>query len=162
MTGAGIQSFAKLRAQMCTAVCGNPRRLDRGLPRIENCTADCQRQKYQFESGLPQVWPDRMYSWQPEGGAWQSAFHLRTVCQGVISVVASHGFWLRSLANERILVSPILHRQFLCLLRHTFLTYDFLCVRQILGGLFRPKLYTNGLSWQAISWYYPFKHNGNL
>jgi hypothetical protein len=24
------------------------------------------------------------------------------------------------------------------------------------GGLFRPKLNTNGLSWQTISWYYPF------
>jgi hypothetical protein len=23
--------------------------------------------------------------------------------------------------------------------------------------LFRPKLYTNALSWQTISWYYPFK-----
>jgi hypothetical protein len=31
-------------------------------------------------------------------------------------------------------------------------------LRQMRGGLFRPKLYTNGLSWQAISWYYPFKN----
>jgi hypothetical protein len=31
MAGAGIQTLAKLRAQMC----GNPRRLDRGLPRIK-------------------------------------------------------------------------------------------------------------------------------
>jgi hypothetical protein len=30
-----IQSFANLRAQMCAADCGNPRRLDSGLPRIE-------------------------------------------------------------------------------------------------------------------------------
>jgi hypothetical protein len=39
-----------------------------------------------------------------------------------------------------------------------FLTRDFLGVRQVRGGLFRPKLYTNGLSWQTISWYHPFKY----
>jgi hypothetical protein len=33
--GAGIQSLAKFRAQMCVADCGNPRRLERRLPRIE-------------------------------------------------------------------------------------------------------------------------------
>jgi hypothetical protein len=41
------------------------------------------------------------------------------------------------------------------LLRHKMLTRDFLGVRQIRGGLFRPKLYTKGLSWHSISWYYP-------
>jgi hypothetical protein len=66
--------------------------------------------------------------------------------------VAIRGIWLRCLANERIPVPAILHRQFPCLLRHTFLAHDFLGVRQIRGGLFRPNLYTNGLSWQTISW----------
>jgi hypothetical protein len=41
--------------------------------------------------------------------------------------------------------------------RHKFLARNFLGIRQICGRLFRPKLYTNGLSWQTISWYYPFK-----
>jgi hypothetical protein len=120
-------------------------------------TADCHRQKYKFESGLPQAWPDRMYSWQPERGALQSAVHLRAVCQGVIPVVAIRGILLQSLANEWIPVPAILHRQFPGLLCNTFLTCDFLGVRQIHGGLFRPKLYTNDYSWQTISWYYPFK-----
>jgi hypothetical protein len=35
MAGAGIQSLAKFRAQMCAADCGNPLRLERGLPKIE-------------------------------------------------------------------------------------------------------------------------------
>jgi hypothetical protein len=35
MAGAGIQSLAKFRAQMSAADCGNPRRLEHGLPRIE-------------------------------------------------------------------------------------------------------------------------------
>jgi hypothetical protein len=49
------------------------------------------------------------------------------------------------------------HWQFHCLLRHKFLTHDFLGVRKIRSGLFTPKLYTTGLCWQTISWYYPFK-----
>jgi hypothetical protein len=44
-----------------------------------------------------------------------------------------------------------------CLLDHKFLMRNFLGVRQLGGGLFRPKLYTNGLSRHTISWYYPFK-----
>jgi hypothetical protein len=135
MARAGIKSHAKLHGG--------------GLPHTE----------VSIWEGLPQAWPDRMYSWQPEPGAWQSAAQMRAVCQGVIPVVAIPGIWLLSLANERIPVSAILNRQFLCLLRHTFLTNGFLGVRQICCGLFRPKLYTNGLSWQTISWYHLFNNN---
>jgi hypothetical protein len=63
----------------------------------------------------------------------------------------------RSLANEWNLVPAILHPQFLCLLCHTFLTQDFLGVRQIRDGWFRPaKHYTNGCSRHTILWYSPF------
>jgi hypothetical protein len=71
--------------------------------------------------------------------------------------VAIRGIWPRNLANDQISAPAILHRQFPCLLRHKFLTRDFLGVRLIRGRLFGPQLYTNGLSWQTISWYYPFK-----
>jgi hypothetical protein len=109
--------------------------------------------------GLPQteVWTWQRIAtgltwlWQPVCGTWQSAVHLRAVCQEVIPVVAIRGIWPRNLANDRIPVSAILHRQFPCLLRNKFLKHDFLGVRQIRGGLFRPKLYTNGLSWQTTS-----------
>jgi hypothetical protein len=87
-----------------------------------------------------------MFSWQPERGDWQSAVHLRAVCQEVIPVVAIRGICPRNLANDRIPAPAILHRQFPCLLRQKLLTRDFLGVKQIRGGLFRPKLYTNGLS----------------
>jgi hypothetical protein len=90
-----------------------------------------------------------MYFWQPERGAWQSAVHLRAVCQGAIPVLTNCGILPWSLENERIPVPTILHRQFTCLLHHKFLTHNFLGVRQIRGGLFRPKvqyMYTNGLS----------------
>jgi hypothetical protein len=33
MAGAGIQSLAKFGAQMCAVDFGNPRRLERGLPK---------------------------------------------------------------------------------------------------------------------------------
>jgi hypothetical protein len=118
---------AKFRTQMCATDCGNPRQ----------------------STGL--TWPR-----QPECGACQSAVHLGAVCQEVIPVVAIRGIWLRNLANDRIPAPTILHQQFPCLLCHKCLMRDFLGVRQIRGGLFRPKQYTNGLSWQTISWYYPF------
>jgi hypothetical protein len=95
--------------------------------------------------------------WQPKCRTWPSAVHLRAVCQEVIPVVAIHGIWPRNLANDWIPAPAILHQQFPCLLRHKFLTHDVLGVIQIHGGLFRPKLYTNGLSWQTISWYYSLR-----
>jgi hypothetical protein len=131
----------QVRAQMCAADCGNPRRLERGLPQTEVWIWE------QIATGL--TWPR-----QPERRTWQSAVHLRAVCQEVIPVIAIRGIWPR---NYRIPAPAILHRQFHCLLHHKFLTRDCLGVRQIRGGLFRPKLYTNGLSWPTISWYYPFK-----
>jgi hypothetical protein len=156
MAGAGIQSLAKFRAQMCAAYCGNPRRLERGLPRIEYPSRGWPQTEVwwweQIATGL--TWPR-----QPERGTWQSAVHLRAVCQEVIPVVAIRGIWPRNLASDWIPAPAISHRQLPCLLpvRHKFLTRDFLGVREIRGGLFRPKLYTNGLSWQTISWYYLFK-----
>jgi hypothetical protein len=81
---------------------------------------------------------------------WHSAVCLRAVCQEVIPVVAIRGMWPRNLANDQIPAPAILHRQFPCLFSHKILTRDFLVVRQIRGGLLRPKLYTNGLSWQTI------------
>jgi hypothetical protein len=136
--------------------CGNPWRLGRGLPRTEYSSR-----------GLPQtevwIW-ERIaigltWSQQPEHGTWQSTVHLRAVCQEVIPVVAIHGIWPQNLANDQIPAPAILHRQFPCLLCHKLLTRNFLGVRQIRGRLFRAKLYTNGLSWQTILWYYPFNND---
>jgi hypothetical protein len=84
-----------------------------------------------IDSGLPLAWPDRMYSWQPENGAWQSAVYLRADYQEVIPVVAIPGIWPRNLANDQIPEPAILHRQFPCLICHRFLTRGFLGVRQI-------------------------------
>jgi hypothetical protein len=75
-----------------------------------------------------------------------------------LSQSAAH-IWARNLARDWISAPAILHRQCPCLLRHKFLTRDFLDVRQIRSWLFRPKLYTTGLSWKTISWYYPFKRS---
>jgi hypothetical protein len=53
MAGTGIQSFAKFRAQMCTADCGKTRHLDRGCQEENIRTADRHSQSSKFESGLP-------------------------------------------------------------------------------------------------------------
>jgi hypothetical protein len=71
-------------------------------------------------------------------------------CGNLRHLTAEHSKWPNS-------STAILHQQFPCLLCHKFLMRDFLGVRKIPSGLLRPKLYTNGLSWQTISWYYPFK-----
>jgi hypothetical protein len=86
-----------------------------------------------------------MYSLQPERGAWQSAVHLRAICQGVIVIVGNRSIWARSLANNWIPVPAILHRQVSCMLRQKLLKRDSPSARNIRGGFFRPKLYTNGL-----------------
>jgi hypothetical protein len=121
--------------------------------------AGCRRQKYAFESELPQAWPGRMYSLLPECGAWQSAAHLRAVCQGVIPAVANRRIWARSLAIGWILLPTILHREAHCLMCYYFLTRDFSSVKLIHSGLFRPKLNTNCLRWHTISWHYTSKVN---
>jgi hypothetical protein len=64
--------------------------------------------------------------------------------------------WARNLAKDWIPVPAILHRQIPCLLCHNFLTHDFLAVKPWRGKLFRPKLSTQGLIWNSISWHYTF------
>jgi hypothetical protein len=120
MAGAGIQSLAKFRAQMCATDCGNPRRLELGLPIIPS-RGWPQAEVWIWEriaTGL--TWPR-----QPERGTWQSAVHLRAVCQEVIHVLAIRGIWPRNLANDRIPAPAILHRETPCLKRHIFLPRDF-------------------------------------
>jgi hypothetical protein len=89
MAGAGFPSLAKLHAQIYTADCGNPRCLERmatnkitvmriATDRNLNLRADCHRH---FLAAF--------YSLLPERGAWQSASHLRAVCQVVIPTVAN-------------------------------------------------------------------------
>jgi hypothetical protein len=56
--------------------------------------------------------------------------------------------WARNLAKDGIPVPAILHRQLPCLLHHNF--------------LFRPKLSTQGLIWNSISWHYTFNITQSL
>jgi hypothetical protein len=56
--------------------------------------------------------------------------------------------------------SPILHWEAPCLNGSIFLICDFTSVKLMRGALFVPKLYTNGLSWDTISWHYIFKKGG--
>jgi hypothetical protein len=54
-------------------------------------------------------------------------------------------------------ISRHLHREVPCLMCHIFLMRDLTSLKLTRSVLFRPKLYTNGLSWDTISWYYTFK-----
>jgi hypothetical protein len=90
-----------------------------------------------------------MYSLLPEREAWQSAVHLKSVCQGVIPDVANRSIWARSLASEFQYPPFFFDSSLFVALRHictVFLMCDSLSVKPIRGRLFCPKLYISGLS----------------
>jgi hypothetical protein len=158
MVGAGFHSIAKLRTQIRNAVLADRSVFQADCHR-ENChTADCYSQRTEFERGPPKAWTARMVRIRPESGGWQSAVHLRADCQGVIIVVAIRGIRARDLAIHILKSSPaILHRETTCLTHHRFLKRDFTSVKLIRSLMFKLKLYTHGLNWHTISWYYNFK-----
>jgi hypothetical protein len=146
MAGAGIRSFAKFRGQKCTAEC-------QGLKTVARFVAF----RGKFQSGtvqslafrgqiVPRSWHSAVY-WQ-----WWLAFRSMFESGLPRSYSCCGNPQYIYLAKDWIPAPAILHREPPCLLRHKFLTRDF----PIRGELFRPKLYTKGLSWHSISWYYPF------
>jgi hypothetical protein len=145
MTGAGIQSFAKFRDQMCTAEC-------QGLKMVVRLVAFCRK----FKSGkvrsvafrgqiLPRSWHSAV-SWRVVVGIPQYVWVRNTK-----GLRRSRGLWhsseigARNANNDWIWVPAILHLQFLSLLRHKCLPGDFKDIRPMRGELFRPKLHKNGL-----------------
>jgi hypothetical protein len=154
MAGAGIQSFGKFRAQMCTAECKGLRR-SCGLWRFaENLRAE------------PFLWHSAVKFYQGVGipqyiGEWWLAFRSPlesdlprsySCCGNLRHLTAELGKWPNSSTRHFTSTVPLF-----VTVRHKLLRRDFLGVRKTRSRLFRPKLYTNGLSWQTISWYYPFK-----
>jgi hypothetical protein len=71
---------------------------------------------------------------------WQSEGHTPR------SVMAGLKIRAWDLAIEWNQAPAILHREAHCLKRYIFSTRDFTSVKCVRGTLFRPKLYTNGLS----------------
>jgi hypothetical protein len=108
----------------------------RGMPRSWHSA-----EYWRVVVGIPQyVWARNAKGLRRSRGLWHSA-----------------EIWARNLAKDWIPVPAILHQQLPCLLRHNFLTHDFPAVKPWRGKLFRPKLSTQGLIWNSISWHYTFK-----
>jgi hypothetical protein len=156
MAGTGFQSNATFLARMCAAECHGFRP-----------TARFEAFRGQFKSIasrsvafpgqiLPRSWhsavPRRMVVGIPQYVCERNATGLKR----------PRGLWhstenLSAELSKRLNSSTChFHRQVSCLLRYKFLMPDSPGARYICGGLFRPKLYTNGLSWHTITWYYPF------
>jgi hypothetical protein len=157
MAGAGFHSFAKLRAQIFNPVLANRGVFQADCQRENRRAADCPSQKSELESGMPKAWNARRVHIRPESGGWQSAVWLRADCQAVILIVAIRVIRARSLAIHWNPAPAILHREAPCFKRRIFLMRNFISLKLIRGILLGPKLYTNGLSWHPISWYYTFK-----
>jgi hypothetical protein len=145
MAGAGIQSFAKFRAQMCTAEC-------QGLKTVSRFVAFHGK----FKSGnvrsvafrgqiLPRSWHSAV-SWRVVVGIPQYVW-----ARNAKGLRRSRGLWHSAEIGERnannnwIPVPAILHWQILSLLRHKCLPRHFPDIRPMRGELFRPKLHKNGL-----------------
>jgi hypothetical protein len=134
MAGAGIWLFAKFRGQM-------PRIATTGITSWQTAlkwTADCQvprsgcRGQVKFVAICSQI--------------HTSVFGNRcSKCHG-LPQSAAH-IWAQNLARYWIPGPAILHRESPCLKRHIFLPRDLQYLR---GGLFRPKLNNNGLSWYTF------------
>jgi hypothetical protein len=160
MAVTGIHSLAKLHCQI-------PRFATTGITLWQTalkCTADCQAPRSGGKEYMRPVRPVAIYSQiltpvcgNPQYGYFIVAIHILHIgdCHDpwyTFEYSAELSKWVRYSSRHYTLTAP-------CLLRHKLLTHDFLRVRQICGKLLRPKLYTNILSCQTISWmwYYPFK-----
>jgi hypothetical protein len=158
MAGAGFQCFAKLSAL---------------IPRIAtiritawqsalNHTADCQPPL----SGL--IWTLRAFqafgiplsnsdSWLWQSAVWRFSLWQSAWNKPRFEKNTGLNIWAQSLAKEWNPAPAILHRETACLKCRIYLKCDFTSLKLIRRAMFRPKLYTNGLSWHTISWYYTFK-----
>jgi hypothetical protein len=147
MAGAGIWSFTKFLGQM-------QRIATTGITSWQTAlkwTADCQVPR----SGCRgQVKPVAIHTQihtsacgNPRDG-YSILGTPRSKCRGLPQSVAH--IWARNLARDWIPVHALLYRESPCLKRHIFLPRGFKSIKYLRSKLFRPKLNTNGLSWNTF------------
>jgi hypothetical protein len=164
MAGAGFQCIAKLRAL-------TPRIATIRITAWQwalNHTADCQlllwgliwtlRTVQTCGNPLSNVDSCLWHSAVRPFSLWQSA-EIRHFHCGKTPRSANTGLniWAQSLAMEWNLAPAILHWETARLKCCIYLKHNFISLKLIRRAMFRPKLYTNGLSWHTILWYYTFK-----
>jgi hypothetical protein len=87
MAGAGIQSFAKFCAQMCTVEC-------QGLKTAAWFVAfrgKLRAKPFDLWQSAVKFYQELAFRSILASGGWHSAVHLKAVCQDVIPVVAIRG-----------------------------------------------------------------------
>jgi hypothetical protein len=101
-----------------TADCHKQDNRTANCPKEDNRTADCHSQEFKFESRLSRgysCWGKPWYIWERFAKGlfllWQTALHLRAVCQAVIPVVANSSIGARLATTEWNPIAAILHRQ---------------------------------------------------
>jgi hypothetical protein len=146
MAGAGIQSFAKFRAQICAAECQGLKTVVRFVAFRGKFNSGTVRSVAFRSQILPRSWHSAGY-WRVVFGIPQYVWARNAKGLGrSLGLWHSAENWARNAKNDWIPVPAILHLQFLSLMRHKCLPRDFPDIRPISGELFRPKLHKNGLS----------------
>jgi hypothetical protein len=147
MAGAGIRSFAKFRGQM-------PRIATTWITSWQTAlkwTADCQVPRSGCRGQVKPVAIGSKVHTSVCGNPSDSYSILgnpHSKCRGLPQSEAH--IWARNLARDWIPAPAILHRESPWLKCHIFLPRDFLSIKYLRGGMFRPKLNTNGLSWYTF------------
>jgi hypothetical protein len=149
MAGAGIRSFAKFCGQMLRIATSAITSWHTAL----KLTVDCQVPRSGCRGQVKPVAICSQIHTSVCGNLLGCYFILGNRCSKCrrLPQSAAH-IWAGNLARDWIPAPAILNRESPCLKHHIFLLRDFWRIKYsyLHGGLFRPKLNTNGLIWYTF------------
>jgi hypothetical protein len=147
MAGAGIRSFARFHSQMLWIATTGITSWQTTL----KWTADCQVPRSGYRGQVKPVAICSKIHTSVCGNPCDGYSILGNPCSKRCGLPQSAAhIWGRNLARDKIPAPAILHQESPCWKRHIFLLRNFLSIKYLRSGLFRPKLNTNGPSWYTF------------
>jgi hypothetical protein len=147
MAGAGIRSFAKFRSQMPRIATTGITSWQTALKWTADCQVPCSGCRSQIKTNAIRSQIHSSVCGNPRDG-YSILGNPHSKRRGLPQSTAH--IWARNMARDWIPAPTILHRESPCFKHHIFLPRDFQSIKYIGGGLFWPKLNTNGLSWYTF------------